>query len=152
MKEMLVKFLATGFFTGYIPCAPGTFGTLLGLPILFLLKGFPFYLSLAVLIAFSLFSMWICEEAGRIYNEKDPRCVVIDEIAGYLYASIFFPFTWKVLVASFILFRFFDIVKPYPVNVSERIKGGAGIIADDILSGFLASLSLYFLNRFTHLF
>jgi len=143
LKEKIVKFISTGFFTGYIPYAPGTFGALLGIPLLYILKKLPLPLSFILVILFSGFSIFISDSARKVYNSRDPRCVVIDEIAGYLYAGIFFPFTLKFVALSFILFRLFDILKPYPVNKSELLNGGWGIVLDDVISGLFSAMFLF---------
>lgn len=148
MKEKVVKFISTGFFIGYIPYAPGTAGTFFGIPMLYLLKKFPLALSIALVIIFSIFSIFISDSARKIYKSKDPKCVVIDEIAGYLYAGIFFPFTTKFVFLSFVLFRFFDIVKPFPVKKSELLNGGWGIVLDDVVSGLLSAISLFIIRVF----
>jgi phosphatidylglycerophosphatase A len=148
LKEKIVKFISTGFFVGYIPYAPGTFGTFVGIPILYILKKLPLTLSIAFIIIFSVFSIFISDSARKIYKSKDPRCVVIDEIAGYLCAGIFFPFTWKFVSLSFILFRFFDILKPYPVKKSELLNGGCGIVLDDVVSGLFSAISLFIIRVF----
>ncbi len=146
MKEKVIKLLSTGFFTGYIPYAPGTFGTLLGIPVLYLLKKIPLYFSLAFILGFSIFSVFLAGHAKKIYNSSDPKCVVIDEIVGYLYASIFFPFNLKFLVLSFLFFRFFDILKPYPIKKSELLNKGWGIVLDDIISGVFSAFVLFIMS------
>lgn len=140
---MIARFLATGFYSGYAPIAPGTFGTLAAVPLayaLFLLTGAagPVYvLALAVCIGAAI---WASDRFAAELEVKDPSVVVADEIAGYLLAIAFMPATGPRLFAAFVAFRFFDILKPPPVRQAERLPGGLGIVADDLLAGVLANL------------
>lgn len=145
--EKQILFLAKGCNVGNIPVMPGTFGTLVGIPLCYLLSflhtpsGLPFE-GLAV-IAFILFAVWIAEEAVTILNVKDPGCIVIDEIAGLTVTMIGVGFSLTSLISAFILFRFFDILKPFPVKfLEDKIPGGAGVVLDDVAAGIMANLVL----------
>ncbi len=141
------EFLATGFFVGYIPVAPGTFGTLVGAGLYAAFSRFPFvyYPLVAVL---SAVAVWVSGYAEReIFRRKDPPHVVIDEIAGFLVAMISFPFdgspaAYGYLLIGFVLFRALDIWKPYPIRQSQKIGGGLGIVIDDLLAGVYTNLFL----------
>ena len=128
--------LATGGYVGYLPKAPGTWGTLVAIPVhLLIVRMEPlfyyFILALIVLTAIIISGM-----AEKIIDHKDPGIVVIDEIAGMLVALIGVPVTPLYLAAGFVLFRIFDIWKPFPIRyIDKHINGGTGIVLDDLLAG-----------------
>jgi phosphatidylglycerophosphatase A len=140
---VIARFLATGFYSGYAPVAPGTFGTLAAVPLAYVLyvatgaSGPLYVLALGICVGAAT---WACDRFAAELGVKDPSVVVADEIAGYLLAVAFMPATVPRLFAAFVAFRFFDIVKPPPVRQAERLPGGLGIVADDLLAGVLANL------------
>ena len=134
------------FGTGLLPGMPGTFGTAGAIP-LYLLVNFlhTSYQALFLLILI-IVAIWSSHSSQRILGRVDPREIVIDEVAGFLLSVIFIPFTLRNLVAGFFLFRFFDILKPPPIKLIEKkVKGGCGIVFDDLVAGVYAHLSLRFL-------
>ncbi len=143
----LIMPIATGLYTGYLPRAPGTWGTLLAFPIHLLLTLLPsvFYgVSLLVLFAVAILTAGAAE---KILDYKDPGVIVIDEIIGMLIALIGIPQSFGAWVAAFLLFRFFDIIKPFPVGWLDRhLNGGLGIVMDDVAAGgyTLLCLQLYY--------
>ena len=142
-KEKSVMFLATGCFTGNIPFAPGTFGTVLGLPLCFLLSRIDLPITILYTVLFIFFAVWIAHDAVRILEKKDPGCIVIDEIAGLVVTLIGLPFNWFTVIAGFLLFRIFDILKPFPIRLLEKnLSGGAGIVMDDVAAGIYSNLVL----------
>jgi phosphatidylglycerophosphatase A len=128
--------LATGFYTGYLPKAPGTWGTLVALPLHFLLIQLsPAGYALSLVI-FIILAILIAGSAEKIVDRKDPGIIVIDEIAGMLVAMIGAPNNPWIWLLAFLLFRFFDILKPFPISwVDRRVQGGVGIVLDDLLAG-----------------
>lgn len=146
-------FAATGFYVGKIPFAPGTFGTLVGIPLAFLVfKLISFSLVVAVVFAvlFCLLSVYISDKASAALNQKDPGCIVIDEIAGYMVTMFALPFTFMSVAAGFVFFRIFDIAKPPPVGaLDKRVSGGLGIVLDDLAAGVYAHIAL---RIFLHFF
>lgn len=141
----IVAFFATAGFVGRLPKAPGTFGTLVAVPIavLFTMMGPNFYL-IATSIAIG-FSIWISELHERNVGTHDSKEIVIDEVVGFLVAFTWLPLTLTSLAATFLLFRFFDIVKPYPISVLDRrVRGGLGVVVDDLAAGLATSLILQF--------
>ncbi|MBN2331575.1 MAG: phosphatidylglycerophosphatase A [Deltaproteobacteria bacterium] len=131
--------LASGFFVGAVPVAPGTFGTLVAVP-LWWLAGFlspaAFFL---LLLGVVILAVWVAAETEKILQVPDSGVIVIDEIVGFLVTTALLPFTWPTLIAGFLLFRFFDILKPFPVCwAEEKLAGGWGIVADDLLAGVMA--------------
>lgn len=147
LTDKQILFIAKGCNVGNAPVMPGTFGTLVGIPICFLLSflntpsGVPFFALFA--IALTLFAVWIAEEAVNILKVKDPGCIVIDEIAGFTVTMIGVSFSLTSVVLAFLIFRFFDILKPFPVKfLEEKIPGGAGVVLDDIAAGIMANIVL----------
>ena len=142
-KEKSVLYFATGSFVGYIPFAPGTFGTALGLFFCFILSFIDPVVSFVLVLLFILFATWIAHRAEKIIKKKDAGCIVIDEIAGIMVTLIGLQFHIGSALAGFIIFRFFDILKPFPVRTIERrLTGGAGIVADDVVAGLLSNIVL----------
>lgn len=142
--------ISTGLGIGYIPLAPGTFGSLLGvvLHVLLYLVGGP-AAALAGLLAVTALGFWAAGAAERHFGRRDPGNVVVDEIAGQMLSLLFLPLTPGVAVAGFLLFRLFDIVKPFPARQLEALPGGSGIMADDLMAGLYANLILQALVRWT---
>ncbi|MBW2489009.1 MAG: phosphatidylglycerophosphatase A [Deltaproteobacteria bacterium] len=139
--ERAVLFMATGFFIGRIPVASGTFGSLIGLPLCFLLSRLNFLKSASVILIFILFAIGIASAAEKILKQKDPGQIVIDEIAGLMVALAGLPFNLKTVFAGFIVFRVFDILKPFPIRILDTsVKGGSGVVLDDVLAGIYSNL------------
>ncbi len=148
-KNKVIIFIATGAGLGKIPFAPGTFGTLAGILFVLLLKIInPGYVTFCV-VAIIIFSIWIADNAERVLKQKDPGCIVIDEMAGYVVTMVGIPLSISTMATGFILFRLFDILKPWPVKYFEKkFNGGAGIVLDDLIAGLLGSAVLRILIIF----
>ena len=141
--EHAVLSLATGFYIGRVPFAPGTFGTLIGLPLCLLISRLPFGLSVVCVALFIGCAIGLASAAEKIIQQKDPGQIVIDEIAGFLVVFVGLPFNVYSAVLGFILFRGFDIFKPFPIRLLERkVSGGSGIVIDDVIAGLYAHLIL----------
>jgi phosphatidylglycerophosphatase A len=141
MNRFLLLF-AAGFGAGYSPIAPGTAGTLLSIPIYLVLSRIPFPLYELTLVTFFFLSSWISDQAQRYWGKKDDPRIVIDEMMGFLITMLWLPKTTLFIVLGFFLFRFFDIVKPPPIRILERVKGGYGVVLDDVLAGIYANIIL----------
>ncbi|MDL1969090.1 MAG: phosphatidylglycerophosphatase A [Deltaproteobacteria bacterium] len=142
-RNKSVMMLATGCFTGYIPFAPGTFGSLVGLPFCFLLSKTKLSVAVLFILIFIFFAIWISSKAEKILKQNDPGCIVIDEIAGIMVALLGLPFNITSAVAGFAAFRFFDILKPFPIRfVEKKIAGGTGIVLDDLIAGVYSNIIL----------
>lgn len=139
---------ASGLGLGFIPFAPGTFGTMLAVAIYwFGLKLLPQSTYAVTAITFVFLAVWISNIASERLKEKDPQKVVIDEIAGFFVTMAFQPTDISYLVGGFILFRLFDIVKPFPAKyLEERLRGGWGIVMDDVVAGLYANIALWCLG------
>ncbi len=143
MRERAVLFLATGFFIGHMPFAPGTFGTLIGLPICFLLSRFHIGPVVLWVLLFIFFAIGVASAAEKILKQKDAAQIVIDEIAGVLVVFIGLPFNLYTAICGFIIFRVFDILKPFPIRWFEKkVGGGSGIVLDDVIAGIYSHLIL----------
>ena len=142
-RERAVLFLATGFFIGTVPFAPGTFGSIIGLPICFLISRLDILIAVICTILFILFAIRMAAVAEKALKKKDAGEIVIDEIAGLIVTFIGIPFTLKTVIVGFIIFRTFDILKPFPIGLLEKkVAGGPGIVLDDVLAGLYANLIL----------
>lgn len=138
-----VHFLALGFGSGLVPRAPGTCGTLAAIPLYLVLSLLPQAVYLGAVVLVCVAGIWICERAARDFGVHDHPAIVWDEIAGYLITMIAAPAGWAWLVVGFVLFRLFDIFKPWPISVLDRrVGGGLGIMVDDVLAGVFAALVL----------
>ena len=136
-------FIATGFFSGKIPFAPGTFGTLAAIPFALVFLIIPASFYGVYIVGLILGAIYFADKAERIIGKKDPGCIVIDEIAGYVVALSIVPVNIYTLAAGFFIFRFFDIIKSAPVKYFEdNFSGGAGIVLDDIMAGILTAAVL----------
>ena len=144
-----VRFLASGFFSGHIPFAPGTMGTLVAIPLyLLLISILQGWLYAGAVVALTLAAIWISGLAEKIYGCKDPQKVVIDEIVGFLLTMTAVPPSAMYIIMGFILFRLFDILKPQPAGwINDRMRGGSGIVLDDIVAGLYANIVLQFFYR-----
>jgi len=144
----LVRALASGLGVGYLPVAPGTFGTLLGFPLWWALSRSPLGLLAGAIVAAAL-AVPICAAAERSWGETDPSRAVLDEIVAVPICLL--PYTpgaapLPALVMAFLLFRLFDVTKPPPIFQAQRAPGGLGVVLDDLLAGVYTCLILLFLR------
>ncbi|MCX6620453.1 MAG: phosphatidylglycerophosphatase A [Acidobacteria bacterium] len=146
-KPFLALTLATWFGCGYSPVAPGTVGSLAAVLLALPLIGYHGFgrIEFAVLAALTAgIGIWAGDRTAKYYQKKDPGYVVIDEVAGQWFAlagaSVF---NWKSILAAFLLFRMFDIWKPFPARQAESLRGGLGIMMDDVVAGIYAALVLW---------
>jgi phosphatidylglycerophosphatase A len=132
----LIMLIATGFYSGYLPKAPGTWGSLVGVLLVFLLHALSLQIYLSVVAGLFIVGSFVAGEAEKILDDRDPGVVVIDEIVGMLITMIAVPVTPLTMALGFILFRGFDIAKPFPVNFfDQHFHGGLGIMLDDVVAG-----------------
>lgn len=147
MKNSVAKIIATFFYVGLIPIGPGTFGTIAAIPLFYALSFTNLYIYLAVTVLIILVSVWASTLAESIFHKADPGQVVADEVSGFLVTMILVPPTITNIFLGFLLFRLFDIAKPYPVREMEKLPGGWGIVIDDVAAGLYACLALHILGR-----
>jgi phosphatidylglycerophosphatase A len=144
LRDRAVLLLATGFGVGHIPLAPGTYGSLLGLPLCFVLAEIGFALiAVVTTVGLVFFSVWIASQAQRLIRTKDAPCIVIDEMAGMAVAMLGLPLTVLNLALGFIVFRLLDIIKPFPArHLDANVSGGWGIVMDDVVAGLYCNMLL----------
>jgi phosphatidylglycerophosphatase A len=138
-----VHFLACGFGAGLSPKAPGTAGTVAAIPIYIVMMRLDPWVYVAVTAAMFVAGIFICGYTARRLQADDPGMVVWDEIVGYLVSMAWLPFGWMWMLAGFLLFRLLDIWKPWPIRYLDRnIKGGLGIMLDDLVAGIVTCVAL----------
>ena len=146
MLSRLSKIIATFFYVGYLPLIPGTFGSAAALLLYIFLK--PGLLAqYAFLALFLSLGFYFSGKAEKQFNIKDPKYIVIDEVAGMFLTLLFVPLDLRLLVIGFLLFRVLDTIKPYPADRLQNLNGSAGIMLDDIVAGLYANMILQFLSR-----
>ena len=148
LKEKTIRFLACGFGSGLLPAAPGTFGTLVGIPICLLCLPLPWFLRLLVVLTLMGLSIYVAGRAEEIYQKKDDQRIVIDEIIGFQVTMLPVTITVLHLCAGFVLFSIFDIWKPFPLNNLQRLPGGWGVVLDDVGAGIYAGAALLLVALF----
>jgi len=146
MSEKFVRIMATFFYIGNFPVAPGSMASLAGALIAISLHQNVF-LYILVTIAATLIGFVVSGPMEELANEKDPSCVVIDEVAGIMIAFFLLPISVPIVIVTFFLFRAFDMFKIYPVNKFEEIEGGAGIMMDDVFAGFYTNVIMHIAIR-----
>lgn len=136
-------FIAFGFGSGAVPFAPGTFGTLMAIPFYLAMQSLSHGLYLFLVILITLASMWLCDKVTKEINVHDHSGMCLDEIVGYLVTMYAAPHGLIWIILGFLLFRLFDIWKPWPINyIDEHVSGGVGIILDDVLAGVYSLIVL----------
>ncbi|MDO9105012.1 MAG: phosphatidylglycerophosphatase A [Methylovulum sp.] len=143
-----VLFLAFGFGSGLAKKAPGTWGTVAAIPLYLLLIQADTLIYSLLTITVTITGVWICGKAADKLGEHDFGGIVWDEIAGFLVTMWLVPCTWQALLLGFVLFRAFDILKPWPISVIDRrVHGGFGIMLDDVLAGVFAAGLLHLASQ-----
>ncbi len=138
--------LAVGFGSGLARKAPGTWGTLAAVPFYYFLSFLSIKTYIIFLIVSSIFGIWICHITQKKMVGDDPSAIVWDEFVGYWITMLAAPLSVQWMIVGFILFRFFDILKPYPICwLDKNVRGGFGIMIDDIVAGIFALIVLQFL-------
>jgi phosphatidylglycerophosphatase A len=147
--EKLIKLIVTFFYLGYVPIIPGTFGALAGV-VIFLLLGKSGSVYIITTLLITLFGFIFSGYGEKIFSQKDPSCIIIDEVSGMLVCYCFLPMTFFNVIVGFVLFRIFDIVKPFYIKKLEKLKGSAGIMLDDLAASGCVLILLevmHYLNR-----
>jgi phosphatidylglycerophosphatase A len=142
--------MAIGFGSGLAPIAPGTFGTLVAIPLYIAMAGLPISVYLALVVLTFIVGVWICGRTATALGVHDHPAIVWDEVVGYLITMIAAPPQWYWLLVGFLLFRIFDIVKPWPARYFDRyVKGGFGIMIDDVVAGIYALVVMQLFSTVT---
>ena len=143
MKRILF-IIATFFYVGYLPLAPGTWASLVTTALVYFIRPYwqaPVYIQLAIILAVFLLGIPAASHAEKHFDKEDPRYCVIDEVAGQMISLLLIPHTIGLYAAGFVIFRIFDIIKPFPIKHLEKAPQGIGIMIDDVAAG-LYSLGL----------
>ncbi|MGB1257478.1 MAG: phosphatidylglycerophosphatase A [Thiolinea sp.] len=139
-----IHLLAFGFGSGLSPLAPGTIGTLAAIPLYLLMARLPWAYYILILVAAIAVGIWLCGESARLLGVHDHGGIVWDEFVGFWITMLFVPPEWLWIVLGFLLFRLFDVWKPWPIRlIDKQVDGGLGIMLDDILAGVYALLVLH---------
>ena len=151
IAKAVILFIAQGAYSGKSPYAPGTAGTVVGVLLYLVLKGLsPAWYLIACVLATGI-GVWAAGEAEKLLGKKDAQSIVIDEIAGYLVSMVLAPSGWMYIVAAFILFRVFDVIKPWPLKRLQDLRGGVGVVLDDVGAGIYTNaflqLASYLIGR-----
>jgi phosphatidylglycerophosphatase A len=134
-----IQFLALGFGSGLAPKAPGTFGTLAAVPLFLLLAQLSTQHYFIAVVLMSIAGVYICGKAADDVGVHDHPAIVWDEFVGYFITMFMIPISWQSVVVGFLLFRFFDIVKPWPISyIDTKVSGGTGIMLDDVIAGIFS--------------
>lgn len=150
------EFFFTAFYAGYCPKAPGTAGTLVAMAV-YIAENLIFsdantdllnIINLIIVAALIYPAIKLADDAEIFYNSKDPQSVVLDEVIGYWISVLFLPFSFSYAVLAFILFRLFDIIKPFPARSLQSLNGGLGIMIDDIIAGAYAFIVMHIADYF----
>jgi len=150
MKGKIFKFIGSAFGLGFLPLVPGTWGTLLGIPLAIVLDRWGLLPYMGVTLLLIGFSILMAELCAPYWEEIDNPHFVLDEVAGYLVTVVMLPLNTRVIVAGFIIFRILDMWKPGPIRVLERrVPGGLGVTIDDVAAGIIGSLILQAVYRYT---
>jgi phosphatidylglycerophosphatase A len=142
----LILLLASGLGAGFSPVAPGTVGTLVAIPIELVLSPIRSPVYELTILTFFFFSSWIADRAQNHWQKRDDRRIVIDEIMGYFLTMLWIPKTLFFISVGFLLFRLLDIVKPFPCRQLEKVRGGFGVVLDDVFAGIYANVALQILR------
>jgi phosphatidylglycerophosphatase A len=141
-SQKIIVFLGSGLGIGFIRKAPGTMATLATVPLYWWLSGSIQPLHLTITLALIIIGIPISQKIETIYNVKDNRCIVIDEVAGFLVTMLWLPRNLQAIILGFVFFRLFDILKPPPVGIIDRkVAGGWGVMLDDVVAGIMANVA-----------
>lgn len=136
------KLVGSGFYTGYVPIASGTFGSLVAI-VIYLFPGFEkLQIIIPAIILLFAYGLFVSSKFEKIYG-KDPAQCTVDEIVGTWIALIALPKTFLIILTSFLVWRALDIIKPFPAKTSEKLPGGIGIMIDDVISGFYSLIIVH---------
>lgn len=141
--------IATVGGLGYAPIAPGTFGSAAGIGVYWLTRGWPIAWQLALIAVITVGGTWAATRAANHFGKEDPGHVVIDEVAGQLVTLAFTGAGLYATILAFFVFRVLDIIKPFPADRLERLHGGTGIMADDLMAGVYGCVIVHLMMRFT---
>lgn len=141
-------FFSLGFGSGLAPKAPGTFGTIIGLPLFWLISSYGFSIKLTIIAAIFIVGIYCCDKTGKALGVADHGAIVWDEIVAMMLVLVFAPLTWLGWLVAFCLFRLFDIWKPFPISYFDaKLKNGFGVMFDDLLAAIYAIICVLLLAQ-----
>ncbi|MFH1442115.1 MAG: phosphatidylglycerophosphatase A [Candidatus Omnitrophota bacterium] len=144
--NFFVKTISTFFGAGYLPFIPGTFGSAAGITLYFIVRQNILLYTCAIFVV-TILGFLTAGKAAKVFNKRDPCCVVIDEVAGMLISLMFIPHDLKWVITGFLVFRLMDTLKPFPAARIERLHGSLGIMGDDIVAGIYTNIVLQLVLR-----
>ena len=147
MKKKIALFIASTFYSGYFPIAPGTVGSFVAILILLFLPALPWWLLSIIAFVGFFIGVWASNIAEEFWGH-DPGRVNWDEVIGMIITIIALPKHWIIYMCGFFVFRLFDVINPFPVNKLEKLPAGLGIMSDDVLAGIYANIVLQIVFRF----
>jgi phosphatidylglycerophosphatase A len=148
IKNRVAIFLASGFGSGFVPLAPGTWGSLVGVALVWKFWPQSVFTQCVYVLLWGALGVWVSDVTCQYYKEDDCQKVVIDEIVGLMITMIGIPITGYGLAIGFVLFRFFDVVKPVPANwVDKKLHNGLGVMLDDVVAGLYGNLIMHLMMR-----
>ncbi len=148
IKNWTAIFFASGFGSGFIPIAPGTWGSAVGVGLVWRFWGDSIFIQFLWVLLLGVLGIWVSGVTCQYFKRQDCQYIVIDEIVGLMITMIGIPITGYELVIGFLLFRFFDVVKPMPVNwVDRKLKNGFGVMLDDVVAGIYGNLIMHLMMR-----
>lgn len=145
--SLVACFIASTFGSGYSPIAPGTVGALIAIIILRFLPPIPLPIMMIITVVFLILGVWAGALAEKAWQKKDDGRINWDEVVGMMISVIYLPKTFAVYMAAFFIFRIFDIIKPFPANVSQKVKGGWGVMLDDVIAGLYTNIIMQIFLR-----
>jgi len=140
--NFLAKAIASVFFIGYLPLIPGTFGSVAGVGLFYLLNGSSQPIYFVVIFCTIVLGLLTSGKVEKLLNKKDPSCIVIDEVMGMLIALSFMPYDLKIVILGFLFFRILDTLKPWPAGKIQHVPGAVGVMADDLVAGIYTNIVL----------
>ena len=143
VNNFFIKASSTVFFIGYLPLVPGTFGSLAGVALFYLLKGASAPVYFLFILAIIILGLLTSGRTEKLLNKKDPGCIVIDEVAGMLIALSCMPYDFKIIFLAFLFFRILDTLKPYPAAWLQNKHGAVGVMGDDLVAGIYTNIVLF---------
>jgi len=147
LKNFLVQIISSVFFIGYLPLIPGTFGSLAGIGLFYLLQGSGGAIYFLTIMGVLVLGLLTSSKMENLLNKKDPGCIVIDEVVGMLIALSFMPADLKIVILGFLIFRILDTLKPYPAARLQNLHGAVGIMADDLIAALYTNIVLQVILR-----
>jgi len=148
LRDLLIKLISTFFFIGYLPLIPGTFGSIAGVGIFYLLAGGSRSGYFLFVFCIMILGLLTSGKAEKLLNKKDPGCIVIDEVMGMLIALSFLPADPKIVVLAFLIFRILDMLKPFPAGKLQDLHGAIGVMGDDLVAGIYTNIVLQVILNF----